>query len=77
MTTVTLANLSAHKPVEVVISGIAVKAVSGRILQGKMDQFNDFDNSPLSVQPFDGCAIDGDSVIVKLPACCVAAVELR
>ena len=77
VTTVTLANLSAHKPVEVVISGIAVKAVSGRILQGKMDQFNDFDNSPLSEQPFDGCAIDGDSVIGKLPACCVAAVELR
>ena len=75
--TVTMANLSIDKPAAVTLSGAAAKAVSGRILTGKFNQYNDFGDSKLSVQNFDGCEIEDGTVKVTLPACSVAAVEIR
>jgi len=74
--TVTLANLSADKPVDLVLDGAAAKAVSARILAGKMDQYNDFGDSALAAKSFDGCEIVEGGVKVSLPACCVAAIEI-
>ena len=76
--TVTVSNLDPEKSRDVTLTvrgGTAGKA-EGRILQGRMDAFNDFDHAPLSVQPFaDMEEKDGDWLL-HLPPCCVAEIRL-
>ena len=74
--TVTLANLSADQPAEAALNGVSAKAARGRVLAGEIHQFNDFDASPLSVQPLDVTVKDG-AVSVCLPACAVAEITLE
>ncbi len=75
--TLTVANLSATTPADIVLDGVKANAISGRILAGRMDQYNDFDDSPLSVQPFDRFHFAGERLLFTLPACSVAAIEIK
>ncbi|MGN0745330.1 MAG: alpha-N-arabinofuranosidase, partial [Aristaeellaceae bacterium] len=77
VTTLTLANLSADKPATVTVKGTDATSIDGRILQGEMGQYNDFDASPLQVKAFDGCSLRDGEAVVELPPCCVAAIELK
>ena len=77
VTTVTLANLSADRAETVTLRGVAAKAAQGRMLTGKMDQYNDFDASPLAIQPLTGIQVEKDVVTVTLPPCAVAEITLQ
>ena len=70
--TLTIANMAMDKETEVEIAGVCLCKAQGRILKGEATQFNDFDNSPLCVEAFDGIQ-DGK---VKLPACCVVELTI-
>ena len=75
--TLTLSNLKADEGEEVVIrlKDEAVAKAEGRILTGRMDQYNDFGKEELKVQPFTDFTVENGALKVKLPACSVA--ELR
>ena len=75
--TVTMANLAADKPATVTLDGVKAAAVSGRILNGEMHQYNDFGDSPLAVEAFDGCKVEDGRIVVELPACCVAEITIK
>ena len=74
--TLTAANLSAAAPVRIAVSGVAAKACEGRILAGAMDEYNDFDRSPLAVKPFEDCRAEGGEVTAVLPPSSVAAIRI-
>ena len=75
--TLTLSNLSPDTAEEVTVDlKAAVKETKGRILQGRMDAYNDFDSAPLQVEDFsDIRAVDG-GLLVKMPACSVAEIRI-
>ena len=75
--TVTLSNLDPEKADEVVISLPGAGEVTGRILQGKMDAYNDFGNSPLKTEAFSNFEARGDEIIVRMPACSVAELRVK
>ena len=75
--TLTVANLSADKPAQISVDGFAASSVSGRILKGEIHQYNDFGSSPLCVEDFDGAKLEDGVLIISLPACSVAAIELK
>ena len=54
----------------------AVSEATGRILQGKMDEFNDFDHAPLKVTAFDDFTIRNGMLNVRMPACSVAEIRI-
>lgn len=76
--TVTVANTSATEGTEAVISlsGTKPAAAHGRMLAGEMHAKNDFDASPVAIQPLADIAIQGDEVRVSLPACAVAEITI-
>ena len=76
--TVTVVNTSATDAAEAVISlsGARPTAASGRMLAGDMHDKNDFQASPVAIQPMEGLDIQGDEVRVSLPACAVAEVTI-
>ena len=76
--TLTLSNPLPEKAqeVQICLKGEAIGEVSGRILSGKMDAFNDFDNAPLAIQPFTGFEVRSGLLKVTLPPCSVAALRL-
>ena len=75
--TVTLSNLSPDKGEEVVISaGQPAGKVTGRILQGKMDAYNDFGNAPLKAEAFTDFEIRGGEIAVNMPPCAVAEIRI-
>ena len=53
----------------------AVTKAEGRILTGRMDQYNDFDRAELAIAPFADFSIEKGQLTVRMPACSVA--ELR
>ena len=76
--TVTLSNLDPERGEEVLITADGKPAsVEGRILQGRMDAFNDFDNAPLKVKPFTDYETAEDGIRVRMPACSVAELRFR
>ena len=75
--TLTLSNCSADEPVTLTVEGANAAQACGRILTGKMDAYNDFDASPLSVKPFDGLTVKDGAVTVALPPCAVAEITLK
>lgn len=78
MITVTLSNLDPDKGREVaVILPDAVSGAAGRILQGKMDAYNDFDDAPLKTEDFGDFDIRGNEIRVRMPACSVAELRIR
>ena len=78
MITVTLSNLNPEQAEDVVISlQSAVSGAAGRILQGKMDAYNDFGNAPLKTESFADYEIRGNEIHVRMPACSVAELRIR
>ncbi|MBR4577046.1 MAG: alpha-N-arabinofuranosidase [Clostridia bacterium] len=76
--TVTLSNLNPEKGEEVLISlQEDASGAEGRILQGKMDAYNDFDNAPLKTETFSDFELRGKDLCVRMPACSVAEIRLR
>ncbi len=76
--TVTLSNLNPEKGEEVLISlQEDASGAEGRILQGKMDAYNDFDNAPLKTETFSDFELCGKDLCVRMPACSVAEIRLR
>ena len=76
--TLTLSNLDPEKAREVDISlrDEAIQQVSGRILTGAMDAWNDFSRSPLAVQPYTDFTVRDGRLKAKLPPCAVAELKL-
>ena len=77
--TLTLSNLKADEGEEVVIrlKDETIAKAEGRILTGRMDQYNDFGKEEkLKVEPFTGFSIRDGSLTVKLPACSVAELTI-
>jgi len=78
MITITLSNLSPDKAEEVeIMPGRSAAKATGRILQGKMDAYNDFGNAPLKTQTFDDFEIHDGILHVKMPPCAVAEIRLN
>ena len=76
--TLTLSNLDPEKAQEVTVeTGCQAAEAAGRILQGKMDAYNDFDSAPLKAEPFTEIGISGDTVTVKMPPCSVAEIRIK
>ena len=75
--TVTLSNLNPGNGENVVITGVPAGEIAGRILQGKMDAYNDFGSAPLKAESFTDFEIRNDEIIVQMPACAVAEIRIR
>ncbi|MCR5297213.1 MAG: alpha-N-arabinofuranosidase [Clostridiales bacterium] len=76
--TLTLSNVSPDKAEEVTVTlDRAVDSAYGRILHGKMDEYNDFGNAPLKVEAFDGFEIRDGKLVIRMPACSVAEIRIR
>ena len=74
--TLTLSNLSPDTAEEVTVDlKAAVKDAKGRILQGRVDAYNDFDSAPLQVEDFSDFRVIDDGLLVKMPACSVAEIR--
>jgi len=78
VTTVTLSNLDPEQGEEVIIdAGLPAGETSGRILQGKMDAYNDFGSAPLKAEAFTGFSVRGSEICVNMPPCSVAEIRIR
>ena len=77
--TLTAANLNPDEPkdVEVTLFGRKPGHVSVRILQGGINQYNDFDGSPLFVKDFTDFETKDGVLLLHLPACCVVEVSIH
>ena len=77
--TLTVANVSADEAADVAVSlsGQTAESVACRILQGKMDDYNDFGRTAVAVEAWDGAGITEDGQItMRLPACSVAEITV-
>jgi len=76
--TVTLSNLNPGKAEKVILQlrNEKISGAEGRILQGKMNEYNDFGHSPLKIEQFSDFTIRGGELRVKMPACSVAEIRL-
>ncbi len=76
--TLTLSSLHPEKGVEVrvTLDGKPVQ-VTGRILRGGMDAYNDFDSAPLKITEFTDCEFTENGILVKMPPCAVAELRIR
>ncbi len=78
--TLTLANTSLTDGLETEIDlgDFAAASVTGRILTGSMDAYNDFDHpETLTLQPFDGAKLTGGKLVVSLPPCAVCELTCK
>ncbi len=75
--TVSNASLEEDFEIECLMPRAEYKNASAKILTAKYDAINTFDN-PDAVAPkaYDGVALDGEKLTIKLPACSVVAIEL-
>ena len=76
--TVTLTNLNPDEGEEVLVSlrDEKITEAQGRILTGRMDEYNDFGNAPLKVESFTDFRIRDGALLVKMPACATAEIRL-
>jgi len=51
--------------------------ISGRILQGKPQDYNDFEETRISVQDFNDFAMDGDRLSLQLPPCSIVEMTIK
>ena len=78
MLTVTLSNLDPEKPGEIRIAlEDEAGETAGRILKGKMDEYNSFDRAPLKPEAFGDYDVLGKEIHVRMPACSVAELRIR
>ncbi len=76
--TVTMSNLDPNKSSDITLSlPENASAAEGKILHGKMDAFNDFDNAPLKPEEFRDAKICGNEIKVRMPACSVLELRIR
>jgi len=78
---VSVVNIDAKNSQDVTIdiTGIPAKSITGRILRSdKLQDYNSFDN-PNKIKPgvFNGAAISGSTVTLKMPAFSVVVLELK
>ena len=76
--TLTVSNLEPEKAQEITVSlrSEAVRGAEGRILTGKMNTYNDFENAPLAVQAYTDFEVKGGELVLGMPACSVAEIRL-
>jgi len=76
--TLTLANLEPDKAQEITVSlkGEKIKGAEGRILAGKMDEYNDFGRETLAVRLFSDFEVKDGELVIRMPACAVAEIRL-
>ena len=76
--TLTLSNLNADEGEEILVhlKDGEVTAAEGRILTGRMDQYNDFGKAELAVEPFADFTVEKGELKVRMPACSVAELRL-
>jgi len=76
--TLTLANLEPDKAQEITVSlkGEKIQGAEGRILTGKMDEYNDFGRETLAVKPFSDFEVKDGELVIRMPACAVAEIRL-
>ena len=76
--TLTLSNTEPDKPQEVTVEvrGEAAGEAEGRILSGKMDEYNDFGRVPLAIRTFTDFERKDGKLVVRMPACSVAEIRL-
>lgn len=77
---ITLANLSAADsyPIEGIILEKEVKEVSAEILTGDIRAYNDFDAADkVKTVPFDGIAIENNTLKFTIPACAVMHIAVK
>ena len=76
--TLTVSNLNPEKgeEVTVLLRDEQIGGAEGRILAGRMDQFNDFDSAPLKAEAFTDFRVENGVLKVKMPACSVAEIRL-
>ena len=60
-----------------IAAGQPARVEGGRILQGRMDAYNDFENAPLKIESFTDYEAAGGKVRVSMPPCSVAELRLR
>ena len=78
---ISLVNIDAHAEQEVSIDlgGVTAKAVTGRVLRSaKLQDHNSFDN-PGKIRPvgFTGATLNGNNLVVKIPAFSVVVLEIK
>ena len=76
--TLTMANLEPEKAQEITVSlkGEKIRGAEGRILTGKMDEYNDFGRETLAVKPFSDFEVKDGELVIRMPACAVAEIRL-
>ena len=77
--TLTIANTAADEEAEVCLAlpGFATN-VTGRILGGNMDAYNDFDApETVKVVAFDGATLEDDGIKMTMPACSIVELTCR
>jgi len=76
--TLTVSNLEPEKAQEITVElrGGTVRGAEGRILSGRMDEYNDFGNAPLEIRKFADFGVKDEKLVVRMPACSVAEIRL-
>ena len=78
--TITAANVAADKAEKVVldIANFEAKNVSVRILAGKMDALNTFENQhAVEIAAFTDFEVTEEGIVLNMPACSVVEVTVR
>ena len=76
--TLTVTNLEPEKAQEITVSlrGEQIRGARGRILTGKMDDYNDFGKEKLAIQAFTDFEVKDGELVIRMPACAVAEITL-
>ncbi len=74
----TVSNLEPEKAQEITVSlkGENISSAEGRILAGKMDEYNDFGKETLAVKEFTDFEVKDGNLVIRMPACAVAEIRL-
>ena len=77
--TLTLAHVRADQAGEarLRLEGCHAGRVTGRMLQGDMLAFNDFDRAPLAVTEYTDFCVEKEEILLRLPPCAVVTLEIE
>ena len=76
--TLTVSNLEPEQSQEIIISlkDGRIGGAEGRILAGKVDEYNDFGRETLAVKAFTDFEAKDGNLVIRMPACAVAEIRL-
>ncbi len=75
--TVTVSNTAVDAPAEVrLLPGTGIRSVRGRVLTGRMNAYNDFENQPVAIRTLGELRLSADGVTCTLPPCSVTEITL-